>query len=332
MRVRGLDPVSINPGIYFWDGVAEAVADPFGNGRAADLRGWLEGCFHCDIKTCVVAVPGCAISAAICAAGAVSQVVRNVLIAGWEPASLACLADHALAVGAPFAGLLLPGGHLSLNRRVPICLGVSPRLDGGADYLVLGPTNPSPSWEDLVGAALCFREAGSAVSIPCPVMASVDEHVLRDLYRSGVRELRFSVRTCSAYSRRLLGLEPLDDLFVGQFRAARRLGMKSSISLEVGFPWETRDIFQDSLARLRSLSHLIDSIFDLRTHVPEGCKDPAWNDGGANCLRHRWTRAHELDCFARALRIDSPTTLGFAEGYGYPVVEGMVAPRLLSST
>ena len=332
MRIRGLDPVSIDPGVFFWDDVAEGVADPPGAGGVVELRGWLEGCLCGDMQTCVVAVPGCAISPAICAAGVVSQVVQNVLVAGWETDSLAGLADHAQLAGATFAGLLLPGGHLPLNRRIPIGLGASPHAGGTAEYLVLGPIGRLPSWEELVRATPCFREAGSAVSIPCPVAAPDDDRVLRDFFSSGVRELRFSVRTCSTYSRRLLGLEPLDDGFVDLLSAARRIGMRSSISLEVGFPWETRDIFQDSLARLRSLSHLIDSICDLQAHVPEGCEDPAWNDGGANCLSFRRSRARELGCMARALHIELPSTLGFAADRVNPEVMWMASERLLSTT
>lgn len=297
MRVRNLVPSWADPGPACWRALAE-LGEPSPPERLLDeLGAWLLDTLSHRRDVCVVPLCVPRPRATLLAARLLTNHVQLVVVAPLDRLGLDALegmgCDSTVGLSAAlFAEEYAPlAGSAQCLSRFP---GQAIRSDGAA--LLWKDGSQAPSWPALGEMLDGDLPRAKVWSCPVPPTLPKREGLLEQMYEAGCRQLRIRARSLSPLSLARLRAPGTLDQLVALLRSGRRHGLQLSLSLEAGFPWETRDLHLATLAHVRTLAPWIDGVHDLRSFVPEGAPHD-WHDGGVNNTSYRLKRARELAVF-----------------------------------
>ena len=306
MRVRNLVPSWADPGPAYWRALAELGEPSPPESLLDEFGAWLLDTLFHRRDACVVPLCAPRPRASLWTARLLANHVQLVVVAPLDRQGL----DALDGVGCDTMGGL--GAVLLAEEYQPLagtaqCLARFPGLATGPDGAVLLWTDgrQAPSWS-AIGEMLDQDLPGAKVwSCPVPPTLPRRKDLLEQMYAGGCRQLRIRARSLSPLSLARLRAPGTLDQLVALLRSGRLHGLQLSLSLEVGFPWETRDLHLATLAHARTLAPWIDGVHDLRSFVPEGARHD-WHDGGVNNASHRLKRARELAVFLDGCRTPTP--------------------------
>ena len=309
LLVRNVDPVRVDIGPVAWEELRDTVGCVPREGEVNSTRNWLQDSLPGASRPCFVPLDRSSLSPALRVAALLSHVVRRVVLVV-EDASVLVEADAGQrALMGSMEGILIGGKYLPFAGRIPVLPG---HIAGGelssASVLIAAGDGMELGWDKLRELAQGLRGAGKKWSAPVPAEAPPDGECLRELSKGGCEEIRVCLRSMSPRTRTAIGetseVEDLSRLF----REAHRQGLKNAVSLEVGFPGESRDVFLGNLGSLRTVSYFLDSVFDLHAFSSqEGTRtNHDWHDRGANTLSWRRKKGRELASFIIGEGLSSP--------------------------
>ena len=299
LLVRGIQPARVDIGPIAWEEINGISGRTPSEQEVDDKRRWLYDSLVWPEAACFVPLNPDSLDETIRVAAFLGNIVGRVIAVVNDVSTLAHLDTQNLDRLSKLEALLVSDDYIPLKHRRPIP-GVpgtsSPTCRNEAMLHVRGLED---GWVEIERLLSEHNTPGCRWSVAAPPALPPSDHIFRLLVEAGCEELRVRVRSFSPKLRTRLG-EPYGvEEIVATLREARQHGIKTAVLLEVGFPGESHDVFLNSLRVLHAISHLIDSVYDLKTHWRSGTSGLPhdWHDGCANNLSWRQKKCRELAAF-----------------------------------
>ena len=308
LHVRGIQPDLVDIGPLAWEEMKGMSGRIPSEQEVNEKRRWLRDSLVWPDAACFIPIHPDSVEETVLVASYLVNLVDRVIPVVDDLSTLTILEPEELERLHVFEALLVSDEYIPLKNRAPIPIAQGPSTASCQREAILHTGGAEKGWEGIEQLLSQWSSCGCSWSVEAPCGAPPSEHSFQRLAEAGCEELRLRVRSFSpkvrAQLRERLSVEEIS----AALRAAHRHGMKTAISLEVGSPGESHDVFLNSLRVLHSLSHLIDSVFDLKTYWSPACGESPhhWHDGCANNLSWRQKKCRELAAFLLGEGIPCP--------------------------